>query len=64
MNDNVKKEKPELVAKMRATKDQTSFCHDGDEYEVKKDGTIEIPGHLATLAESHGFERIVRKGDK
>lgn len=36
----------------------TSFSHDGIEYEVAKDGSVEAPERLVPLFEAHGFSRV------
>lgn len=36
----------------------TSLSHDGVEYEVDSNGTVEAPEDLVPLFESHGFERV------
>lgn len=43
---------------VKPTGDQTGFTHDGDEWELDKDGTMEIPVEYESIAKSHGFERV------
>lgn len=47
-----------IVVKMKAPDGVSSFSHGGRPFEVGKDGTIEVEGHVAEVARSHGF-RIV-----
>ena len=40
---------------LKASGDQNAFSHDGDEYEVSKDGVLEVPTALKEEAMTHGF---------
>lgn len=41
--------------RMQAPEDCTSFSHDGEEYEIGDDGTVEVPDAIAAELTSHGF---------
>lgn len=39
-------------------KNKTAFTHDGEEFELDKNGIMEIPAFLLPVAESHGFFKV------
>lgn len=50
-----------IVVKMKAPDGVSSFSHNGRPFEVGKDGTIEVEGHVVEIARSHGFRAVVQK---
>lgn len=55
-----KNEQQEQQVLMYAKGSQSSFVHDGEEYEVnQKDKTIKVPASAVEAAQSHGF--VIRK---
>lgn len=58
MNEKKKaKQEKELrgFVRLRAPKGVSSFSHDGEDYEIADDGTIEIQRRYAAEAIAHGF---------
>lgn len=56
-----KPEKPQPVT-MKTINRVSEFSHDGETYEVDKDGLVDIPVNVVAIAESHGF-RIATEED-
>jgi hypothetical protein len=48
----------EGFTRMQAPEDATSFSHEGEEYEVGEDGTVEVPDAIAAALVPHGFVKV------
>jgi hypothetical protein len=53
--------KEKIMTKMQGPENAGGFSHDGQSYDADEDGVIDVPAHITSHAEAHGFKVITEK---